>query len=592
MNIKRDLSKRKKSIAPIEVDMPRIKIVYDIQSLDLFCIYVTSDNSYIRTSHMANMKRLFDRLDLSIYEKDPDKMERINYIQKGLEARIKKKLKNRVLINKYINGGLDKPSTLKYDGMELSTEEIDWINKTITESLKTGFMYDYVDNFMDLCTRFKSSDYGNKTAIVNEFEHLIDNAKIDLRKVKNEALNDMEFTLEDGLFEESITDIYQKETNPSRRLLTGMQGFNEITGGGLESGRVYMLFGMAGAGKSLTILNLAYQIKKYNKNYECKDKTKKPCIVLLTMENTVHETVTRLFSIIANDRMFNYSVEDVINKLRVDGELYLNDDSPINLYIKYKPNMSCDTTYLYDLWDKLDERGYEMICLFQDHIKRIRPAYMRNDIRLDLGEVINDFKVFASEKDIPVISDSHLNRDGARIVDKAKTKQDITRFLGRSNVGESMLMIDNTDCGLIINKEYDVYGKLYMVFYRQKMRDKCTTQDYIAQPFVAGSTIRLVEDFFEKVPLFKTTLYEEKNYIEAANNRLNAANGGFNIRSVIDDDDDDNIYSTKNISSSVPNIITNMAQSNMSIQQQFNQVYRPPLEQKKDMVLGITFDNV
>ena len=186
----------------------------------------------------------------------------------------------------------------------------------------------------------------------------------------------------------------------------------------------------------------------------------------------------------------------------------------------------------------------------------------------------------------------HLNRDGARIVDKAKTKQDITRFLGRSNVGESMLMIDNTDCGLIINKEYDVYGKLYMVFYRQKMRDKCTTQDYIAQPFVAGSTIRLVEDFFEKVPLFKTTLYEEKNYIADANNRLNAANGGFNIRNVIDDDDDDNIYSTKNISSAVPNIIANMAQSNMSIQQQFNQVYRPPLEQKKDMVLGITFDNV
>lgn len=516
-----------------------ISINFDIQSLNLFCMYIVSENSYIRSSHLAMMKKLFDRIDVSKYQNDMDKISRIDFIKRGLNGRIVKKIRNKDMLIKYINGGLTDKPLLVMNFNELSSEEIDWINETMSESLKHSFMYDYVDEIMDICARFKAEDYSRKGTIVDEFEAVVDKVKKEFRRVKNESMSEMEFSLADGIFEEVMYDIYSREINPSRRLLTGMQGFNELVGGGLESSRVYMLFGMAGAGKSLTMLNIAYQIKKHNKDYICKDKTKKPCIVVLTMENSVHETVTRLFSIIAGDRMTNYTIDEVVEKLRVDGELYLNDESPIDIFIKYKPNMSVDTTYLYTLYDDLQDKGFEMICLLQDHIKRIRPAFPRHDLRLDLGEVVNDFKVFANEKDIPVISDSHLNRDASRVIDNASSanKQDITRLLGRSNVGESMLMIDNTDCGIILNKECDRDGKEFMIFFRQKMRDQCTKRDYIAQPFAEGSTIRLEEDLYAPVPVFKDSLYEPMNLNNSRNNTNIRANDYNENLKQIDDDD-------------------------------------------------------
>ncbi len=544
MNIVKAPTTRRKTQKPQGLDQMPIGIGFDIQSLNLFCMYIMSENASIRTHHLSMMKKLFDRIDLDRYRNDPERLLRIEFIKRGLQGRIIQKIKNRDVLMKYINGGMEEQPLMMINLAELSSEEIEWINGTISESLKHAFMYDYVDEIIDICTRFKQEDYVRKGTIVEEFETVVDRVKKEFRKAKNESATEIEFSLAEGVFEEILYDVYQRETNPSRRLLTGMQGFNELVGGGLESGRVYMLFGMAGAGKSLTMLNIAYQIKKYNKGYQCKDRTKKPCICILTMENSVHETITRLFSLVAGQRMSNFSYEEVVKKLKEDGELYLNDESPIDIFIKYKPNMSCDTTYLYSLYDELEERGFEMICLLQDHIKRIRPAFPRHDMRLDLGENVNDFKTFAIEKDIPVISDSHLNRDGARVIDSALSanKQDITRLLGRSNVGESMLMIDNTDCGIIINKEYDKDGREYIIFFRQKMRDEASKRDYIAQPFVVGSSIRLVEDLYDTVPAFKESLYEAQALIN--NNKANVRRNDYsmNIKQI---DDDDSIFSMK-----------------------------------------------
>ena len=517
----------------------KIPINFDIIALDLFCSYILSENRYIRNSHLINLRNIIDMLDMSLYLNDPEKVRRLEFIRKGLEGKINAKIKNSAILLKYINGGLSDSNLIDLDKMpELSTEEIEWIDETVSESLKYTFMFSKVDRIQDLCTRFKAEDYRYRGEIVREFESIIDELKTDFRRVKVDPLSDITFTLRPGAYEEVVRDIYDQVTNPSRRLICGMQGLNELTGGGFESGRTYLLFGLASVGKSLTLLNLAYQIKKYNKGYRPKDPTKIPCIVILTMENTVQETVTRLFSMsTASEDIKNFSYEEVIDKLKTDGELYLADDSPIDIVIKYKPNRSVDTGYLYTLTEDLEDEGYEVICLIQDHIKRIRSCYSQTDLRIELGEVVNEFKVFAAAKDIPVISDSHLNRDAAKIIDNAgrTNKADLTRMLGRANVGESMLMIDNADCAFIINKDYDKDGNMYMVFFRIKMRDKCTLRDYIAQPFVYGSTIKLVEDIFMPVPAFKESLHTPQNLIN--NTKVKQSE-----YSNIPDLDDDNIF--------------------------------------------------
>lgn len=522
-----------------------VKLNLDLMTYDILCKYVLQNNSILRMEHLVNLRKLLSIIDYSTYENDPEKTKRVNFLLKALEARLDNNINDRDIILTYINGGLSYPiDFLDYNRLNLSKDEILYIHNLVSETLQYQFIYNSIDDIQDVCTRFKTSDFSNRGNIVKEFENIVDDLKNNFRRSRiNDNAVDMTFSLKDGVFQSAITDTWNIITNPSRRLVTGMQGLNEMTGGGFESGRVYMLLGTSGVGKSITLLNLIYQMKRYNAHYKPKDPTKIPCIVLLTMENTVVETITRLFDLVieGSHGMANYEVNDVINMLRSEGELVLNDSSPIDIVIKYKANKSVDTSYLYSLCDDLEDEGYEMICLVQDHVKRIRSIYGNSDVRLELGDIVNELKVFAAYKDIPVITNSHLNRDAARILEEAarKANQDAGKLLGKSNIGESMLMIDNLDCGIIITLDFDKEENRYMTFNLIKMRDK-TSRTYIAQPFNPGSTIRLMEDV-GGIPQFKESIHISPDIKKQSSIiKMTGASSMYNnINDVIEITDDD-----------------------------------------------------
>lgn len=491
-------------------DDDKIRLNLDIIALNLLGSYVLTDNKNVRRSHLVNLSNILDRLDMRDYENDNARIDKINIIRRALEGKLNYNIKDIDMLIKHINGGIFAESTID-PGMlkELSNDDLNWINSVITDSLKYGHFYEDADKFIDVCSRLKSGEYGNKKEITEEFESLINQTQTKFRKAKIESHSDMTFSLRGGICEESIRDLHSQLTNPSVRLLSGMKGLNEMTGGGFESGRVYMFFGLPGEGKSTTLLNLVYQIKKHNKNYKTKDPTKCPCIVLLTMENTVRETVERLFTLSCNaEEMEAYNVEDVINMIRTEGELYLNDNSPIDIIIKFKPDRSVDTSYLYELTEDLEDDGYEVICLVQDYVKRIRSIEHTGDLRIDLGAVVNEYKNFAAIKDIPVISASQLNRDATKHVDEARQKNrtDLVRLLGRSNIGESMLMLENVDCSFMITPEYEEDRK-YMGIQRIKIRYKAKSDiECIYQPFEYGNGIKFVEDEGTGDIVYKTSM--------------------------------------------------------------------------------------
>lgn len=555
MNIERrtKYSGRGRSISKTD---KKVDINFDLNALNLMCSYILSENRNIRRSHLINMRNLFDILDVSLYQNDIEKMKRFNFIRKGLEGRILHNLKDPYIIVKYINGGIIDDDVIDLKNFTtMSNDELIWINQTISEALKYAFIYNDIDRMIDICTRFKAADYRSRGAIVQEFEMLVQEIQSKFRRSRVENLSEMTFTLKDGFFDEVVKDIHEQLSNPCNRLVTGMQGINELLGGGFESTRVYMLLGATGVGKSVTLLNLAYQMKKYNKNYKPKDPTKIPVIVYMTMENTVRETVERLFNLTVGPEMdmTKYNPEEVIRLLRTEGELYLTDESPIDIIIKYVPDKSVDTSYLYTMTEDLEDEGYEVICLIQDHIKRIRSCYPSTDIRLELGAIVNEFKVFASIKDIPVITNSHLNRDAAKTIEEGSraNKADLTRMLGRSNIGESMLMLDNLDCAFIINTAYDAQANKYMAFKRIKIRYKATHRDYLNQPFVSGNDIKLVEDYYSAVPVFKDSLQPSVEESNLYNNGLNNSKSKYqnNIKDIddilannVDNQEDTNIF--------------------------------------------------
>ena len=490
-----------------------VSLKLDINTYDLFCRYILQENRCIRIEHLVALRNLIGSINPVNYENDPELYKRVNFIIKGLEARIDNNLNDKDIILSYINGGINfKLDFIDYDRLVLSKSEIEYITTFVFETLKWNFIYVNGDELVDLLTQFKTADFYNKEDIVPRIGAMISEFQNEFRKMNFISnATDMTFSLEEGDFENCITETYNMVTNPSRRLQSGMQGLNEMIGGGFESGRVYMFLGTSGIGKSKLLLNIMYQIKNYNNMYRPKDPSKKPCVVMLTMENTVVETIQRLYDLAVENNfgMANYTLEEVISQLRNEGQLKLTDYSPIDLVITYKPNKSVDTSYLYTLCDNLEDQGKEVICIIQDHVKRIRSIDRNTDIRLELGDIVNEMKSFAAIKDIPVITCSHLNRDASRTLEdlERKKNQDTGKALGKSNIGESMLMIDNLDFGIIITLDYDKNDNLYMAFNAVKTRAK-TKRTYIVQPFVPGNTMRLVEDV-GGVPQFKESIHTQ-----------------------------------------------------------------------------------
>ncbi len=522
----------------------------DIRTLDIICKCIVSNNTIIKRGHIVNIKNLMDLLDPSVYKNDPDKSKRVDFINKGIEARLDYNLNDPYMIVSHIYGGITDTSVVDLDKFTgLTNSEITWLNTAVSESLKYSTIEKNIDDLMDVCNRIKGAGFVNsKVDLIHEFENKISNIQNEFRRSKNESETDTMFSLRDGYFENIMYDTYNSLSSPRRKLITGMQGMNELIGGGFENGRCYVYFGLPGEGKSTVMLNILYQIKKYNKDYKTKDPTKKPCIVLLTMENTVTESIERLFGMATGlSDMTNLAPDGAIKMLREKGELYINDESPIDIIIHFKPSNSVDTSYLYSLTEDLEDQGMEVIAMFQDYIGRIRSTQRYQDTRLEYGAIVDEFKIFAETKDIPIITVAQLNRDASKHIDEGRksSKSDLVRLIGRSNISESMLILNNIDAGFIIAPELTDTGIRYLGVQRIKIRYKAGDLEFAYLPFMENS-LKLEEDF-GGIPNYKKSMRDEEfgsayQQSEYQNNPIK------DMGLIMQSDNDDNIFSSVGIS--------------------------------------------
>jgi hypothetical protein len=298
-----------------------------------------------------------------------------------------------------------------------------------------------------------------------------------------------------------------------------MQGLNSMLGGGLQPGNVYSFFGLPGEGKTVTLENLLYQIWKYNRGYQCKDKTKKPCIVLLTMENFVRQTVCALFHILTKGKNLKdcKSADEAIQAFKENSfEFNPDNENSIEIVIKYKPINSVTTDYLYKIVEDLEDEGFETICFLQDYVKRILPVMATGDPYQDLGNVINDFKTFATLKSLPVVTASQLNREAAKMIDEGRNsnKLDLIKKLGRSNIGESTRIDENLDGTFIITPEVSSDGIRYMGIKMTKHRYEVAPNTVVSvyQPF-HPDTIALMEDIYDIKPIYRESLMKDEEEI-------------------------------------------------------------------------------
>lgn len=534
------------SFARRGVQQDALKINFDITTLNLFCSYALSENRSIHLSAMANLLMVMKNIDIRMLGGNESLVNRFRFCIDAITIRLQEKLVSRELIIRSVIGLVgNRYKDLDVNSFsELSDTEVLWVEKSIGVILDNKTIYNQVANLTQMCQDYINADLEDKSRYANNLKESIINLNTTFRK-NNVDLDseDNEFVLSNA--KPAIDRIVTRMKSPSYKLKTGMQGFNKLLAGGFEGSRVYCLFGLPGEGKTTTLINLAYQLKKYNSGFIPKDKTKRPCILFLTMENMMRETVTTLYNITCGQKdMSQYGTNEIIQEMASEG-LGVSDKSPIDLVVKYKPINSVDTNYFYTITEDLADKGLEVIAVIFDYIKRIRPVEMNDrDERFRLGEVINELKNFANAKDIPVITASQINREGARIVDtkRSSNKSDIITDIGRSNIGESSLIDENVDASIFIVPQWTEKHK-YMGFKFTKMRYRLEPKDRDApnpfyQPFADGNPVKMVEDFGLSGPLYKKSLITDKEKID--NNFGQSVR--FSTNRVIDEVDKENPY--------------------------------------------------
>ena len=131
-----------------------ISMKLDLNAYDMLCRFVLQENKCIRLEHLVALRNLINSINPVNYENDPELLKRVNFIKKGLEARIDENLNDRDIVLNYINGGISfELDFIDYDRLILSKAEIDHIIKFIYNSLKWNFIYAYGDNLTNTrCT--------------------------------------------------------------------------------------------------------------------------------------------------------------------------------------------------------------------------------------------------------------------------------------------------------------------------------------------------------------------------------------------------------------------------------------------------------
>ena len=491
-------------------------------------------NYILKTIHTSNRGVLIDLREL-LTMIDPGKnfsveqvRERNSYffLKQLLDARLKGYENRDILMEAALNG-LDVKNIFPLRKLEepLGSNELAFIEQNIGNNRNSFYTQSIMSTMYTQYSDFAIANETEKFKILKDVQKQIVDVN---RKIKeNVCVSSVSESLSlsnDEQFEATVAHMYNRAIDGSTKLKTGIQAINRSLNGGFENDRCYIYLGLPGEGKSSTLLNLTLQIKGNNKDIVTKDPTKRPTILFLTMENTLNETLERVFSILVSDDDISEfgGHKEIMQLLRQNG-LGVSNDSPIDIEFRYVPSNSVDTDYLYTIYDEMSANGQEVVCLVQDYIKRIRPRdfkLMGGDMRIALGAVVDEFKEFAVAKHIPVITASQLNRDAAKIIDEGRksSEADLVRKVGRANIGESTLITENADSAFILVPEDGADGRKYLGMANAKKRFKTQSSQFFYLPYSKERPLELLQDIHLAEPLSKLSLNELKTATNENNN--------------------------------------------------------------------------
>ena len=525
------MKQSKKSVTKIQNNIHnsdnKIKFKFPKSILNLFIGYsLYPDTSKVSKMDLSNLYKLLKMTDERSYEFDVSMYARLELAKKILEARIEKGLYSFDAIMSYCNIENDVENNKLINNINsftnLTESEIKYITRAVTDRLQYAFILLYKEIILNEFLKIDTGEFTSYKEVVSEVKEQCAQLLNDIRKA-DAATMKKSFSLKEGIFEELVTSAVASITDPGTALVTGVQMLNDMLSPGYMPGRLYIWLGISGSFKSLMLLMSCYWIKKYNKI----ETTKTPTVLYITTENSIDESIIRLFNMSTTcGDIRQYLPEEIAGMMRESGGLTL-DDGDTDIVMQYYNNFEISTGDIYNIVDDIEDNNREVIAVVVDYIKRIRSISPTIDERIRLANVSNELKDLSVNLKIPVITAQQINRAGNMALDNASEtgKEDLARFLGRGNIAQCWDIIENSDwCG-ILNIEVEKSSNIkYLTVKEIKKRYKSMTNiTYFNQPFVDVDSIQMVEDVGWLTPAGKISLATNLNIVD--NSMVNSTRG-------------------------------------------------------------------
>ena len=219
---------------------------------------------------------------------------------------------------------------------------------------------------------------------------------------------------------------------PDKCIITGIRGLNNLLSPGYLSGCLYIYAALPGNYKSGILLKSHVDTLKYNEHIKNTTNGKTPISMYISMENTMAQTIRRLWSILfPTADMSMFTVDEISDMMTA--ELEAKGMRSVILYYGYREKSTKDLEAIIRSYNN-DEN--EVVAVFLDYIKRIRPGRTDNAAtaseKSELHAIMNELKTICAEFNIPIVSGHQLNREAARMVD------DIVRNGGYNKTDQAM----------------------------------------------------------------------------------------------------------------------------------------------------------
>jgi replicative DNA helicase len=295
--------------------------------------------------------------------------------------------------------------------------------------------------------------------------------------------------------------------SPDKVVLTGVRALNSLLSPGYLSGCLYVYQGLPGNYKSGILLKGHVDTLKYNEHLKKATGGKIPISMYISMENTMSQTVRRLWSLLyPSADMNSFSVDEITEM--IESALTENGMRSVILYYGYREKSTADIANIIRSYNT-DET--EVVALFFDYIKRVRPA--RTDAaataseKSELNAIMNEFKLICSQFNIPIITGHQLNREAARMVDEVVRQGGYNKTdsaLSRSQTGSAWEVMEVADFVAIINVENSNESKMLVIkAVKQRDLDGLTDANITAirHPFLSPQSFALKDDILENVSI-------------------------------------------------------------------------------------------